>query len=176
MERQDAPPSQNKSHDWPNEIVRHILIGEGGKTSSPNTFRRTIHKEVRLITIDQFEKFRGSVRNKGERQGSLVRFLQVWVLWWEGRRLASRTQSVSGPRLTTMSYLWVQRVLAGGLKLECHCAKSIRTRDRGKSLAEDSHDATLLEDMNQVWNFIVPSGFPSPSHCSWSTVLSRRRQ
>jgi len=68
MECHDTPASQNKSHDWPQEIGRHILIGERRQTGSPKTFRRTIHKEECLIAIGQLEKFSGSERSKGERR------------------------------------------------------------------------------------------------------------
>jgi len=68
MESQDIPASQNKSHDWPEEIGRHILTGERRKTGSPKTFRRTIHKEECLVAIGQLEEFSGSERSKGERR------------------------------------------------------------------------------------------------------------
>jgi hypothetical protein len=72
MERQNPTASQNKSHDWSQEIGRHILIGERRQTSSPNTFCRSIHKEESLITIGQLEKFFGSERGKHE--GRVVSF------------------------------------------------------------------------------------------------------
>src|SRR5260370_20350825 len=51
------------------------------------------------------------------------------------------------PRCHTVRDQWV---LGGGQKPECHSHGSNRTRDMDKSLAEDSHNATLLESMNQV--------------------------
>jgi hypothetical protein len=61
MERQDTAASQNKSHDWPQEISREILICERWRTGAPNPLRGTIYKKECLVAIGEFEKFSGSV-------------------------------------------------------------------------------------------------------------------
>jgi len=80
MECQDTPASQNKSHDRPQEIRRHILIGERRWTGSPNTFRCTIHKEAGFIAIGQLEELSPSVRSKRKWRAISFDFSGPWVL------------------------------------------------------------------------------------------------
>src|SRR6266404_272640 len=56
-------------------------------------------------------------------------------------------QDQDSPRCRTGRAHWV---LGGGQKRECQNQGSDRRRDRDKSLAENSHNATLLEGINQV--------------------------
>jgi len=46
LERQDTPATQDKSHDWPQEISREILICERGRQVPQTRFAAASTKRV----------------------------------------------------------------------------------------------------------------------------------
>src|SRR5260370_5038682 len=178
VECQDTPTTQNKSHDWPQEIGRRILIGERRKTSSPNTLCCAIHKETCFIAIGKFKKFRVSVRSKHERRIVSLDFSGLWVL-----QAGRQTHGFSHPvRFWTSTHCNVVTLKVGKF-LSKGINGSVATEGQTVRAIGISHFPRILTMQHflearimYAWYVLHCRTAPSSPPWAWSTELSRRRQ